>query len=289
MNTGRRGRDRRRRRHRVTTNAGGRRHGGGRPRPRPRRAPAITAISTSPATGFTPDLPSGGHGPAHDDYYDIPHRSRLSPVPPIHPADVGPGRRSSTKGSPMSGRIGRRAAALVIAGTVAIGAIVVAANAGSSLDIAVANRHELGSRIVDLHKLRQERRIAIHKQIRTIRRTSMDNIFRLGHGLQSRPSYATSGTTSIKQLSKLRVKERMLIRATSRQGRRRLRAQRADITHVDRDPAAPDLPGRRDARGDRRLRRHPRHAGHAASHPPGQRHHGRHRHARSWHRSRARP
>jgi murein DD-endopeptidase MepM/ murein hydrolase activator NlpD len=127
----------------------------------------------------------------------------------------------------MSGRNGRRAAALVIAGTVAIGAIVVVANAGSSLDVAVANRHELGTRIVDLHKLRQDRRIAIHKQVKVIKER-MDNILRMGMA-SNRERARHYRHDQLQQLSSLRVKERVLIRAL-RARIAALRAQRADIT-----------------------------------------------------------
>ena len=77
----------------------------------------------------------------------------------------------------MSGRFGRRTVAVVVAGTVAIGAIVVAANADSSVETAVAHRHDLGTRIVNLHRERMERRIKIHRELRAVR----DQMQRLIH------------------------------------------------------------------------------------------------------------
>jgi murein DD-endopeptidase MepM/ murein hydrolase activator NlpD len=135
---------------------------------------------------------------------------------------------SDTKGSPMSGRTGRRVAALMVAGTVAMGAIVVVANAGSSFDAAVANRHEIGTRIVDLHTLRQDRRVAIHKQIKTIQER-MDNVLRLGMA-SNRDRARHFRHEQLKQLSSLRVKERALIRAL-RARIAALRTQRAEITN----------------------------------------------------------
>lgn len=127
----------------------------------------------------------------------------------------------------MSGRTGRRVAALMVAGTVAIGSIVVAANAGSSLDAAVADRHELGTRIVDLHQLRQERRVAIHKQLKTAK-DRLDSVLSLG--VESNRERARHfRQDQLKEMSKLRVKERTLIRGL-RARIASLRTQRAEIT-----------------------------------------------------------
>ena len=127
----------------------------------------------------------------------------------------------------MSGRIGRRAAALMVAGTVAIGAIVVVANAGSSLDTAVASRHALATRIVDLHQLRQERRIAIHKQLK-ITKDRLDSVLRMGMA-SNRERARHFRHDQLKVMSKLRVKERTLIRSL-RTRITSLKTQRAAIT-----------------------------------------------------------
>lgn len=127
----------------------------------------------------------------------------------------------------MSGRIGRRAAALMIAGTVAIGAIVVVANAGSSLDTAVASRHELGNRIMDLHQLRKERRIAIHQQLK-ITKDRLDDVLRMGVA-SNRERARHFRHDQLKAMSTLRMKERTLIRSL-RTRVTSLKAQRATIT-----------------------------------------------------------
>ncbi|HEY6565901.1 MAG TPA: M23 family metallopeptidase [Actinomycetota bacterium] len=127
----------------------------------------------------------------------------------------------------MNGRIGRRVAALMIAGTVAIGTIVVAANAGSSLDAAIADRHELASKIVDLHELRMERRIAIHKQMR-IAKDQLDNVLRVGLA-SNRERARLFRHDHMAKLHKLHVKERTLIRGL-RARVQSLREQRAAIS-----------------------------------------------------------
>jgi murein DD-endopeptidase MepM/ murein hydrolase activator NlpD len=126
----------------------------------------------------------------------------------------------------MSGRIGRRAAAMVIAGSVAMGAIVAAAYADSSVDTALANRHELGSRIVDLHRERQDRRIAIHREVKTIQER-LDDIVRLGMASNRDRAKEMRGD-QIHQLGRLRARERMMIRRL-RTRIVALKAERAEI------------------------------------------------------------
>jgi murein DD-endopeptidase MepM/ murein hydrolase activator NlpD len=127
----------------------------------------------------------------------------------------------------MSVRKGRRVAALLVAGSVAIGAIVVAANAQSSLEAAVQDRHEIGSRIVALHELRHARRVAIHKQIKV----AQDRL----HSLVSDPTSGKSQSnqplrkTHTESIITLRARERTLVR-TLRARIAALRQQRVSIT-----------------------------------------------------------
>ena len=126
----------------------------------------------------------------------------------------------------MNGRISRRMAALMAVGALAIGTMVVVANADSSLDTAVANQRALGTKITDLHLLRQERRVAIHKKVKTIQHR-MQNVMRMGMA-SNRDRARQYRHEQLKQLGGLRAKERALIRSL-RARIESLRTQRADI------------------------------------------------------------
>jgi len=69
----------------------------------------------------------------------------------------------------MSGTGLRRVTALVVAGTMIVGWIAIGAQASSSVDEAVTLRHDLRTKIDDLHARRRETRQAIHKRIRFTR------------------------------------------------------------------------------------------------------------------------
>ena len=66
----------------------------------------------------------------------------------------------------MKLRHGRRVAALMVMGCVAVGSLVVAANAESTLDAALSSRQDLHGRIKELHDIRNQKRVTIHKRIR---------------------------------------------------------------------------------------------------------------------------
>ncbi len=66
----------------------------------------------------------------------------------------------------MKLRHGRRVAALFVMGCVAVGSLVVAANAESTLDAALSSRQDLHGRIKELHDIRNQKRVTIHKRIR---------------------------------------------------------------------------------------------------------------------------
>ena len=70
---------------------------------------------------------------------------------------------------PMSGTGLRRVAALVLAGMLGVGWIAMNANASSSVDEAVALRHDLRLKIEEIHERRHDSRAAIHKRIRFTR------------------------------------------------------------------------------------------------------------------------
>lgn len=61
---------------------------------------------------------------------------------------------------------GRRVAALAVAGTLTIGALVTVASADSSLEALLRSKQNFLGRIQDLHEIRRVRRIHIHQQIK---------------------------------------------------------------------------------------------------------------------------
>jgi murein DD-endopeptidase MepM/ murein hydrolase activator NlpD len=69
----------------------------------------------------------------------------------------------------MSGTGRRRGAALVLAGTLAVGWIAVGAHASSSVDEAIALRHDLRVQIEQIHERRRDSRVAIHQRLRFTR------------------------------------------------------------------------------------------------------------------------
>lgn len=127
----------------------------------------------------------------------------------------------------MRGSRGRRIAALVVAGTVGIGAVIAVANAESSLDVAVQNRKELAKKIDGLHDLRHDRRISIHQQIKAAERR-LDYLVANGvSDHHERFKLARDG--QLKNITQLKARERTLIRSL-RARVLSLRQQREEIS-----------------------------------------------------------
>jgi murein DD-endopeptidase MepM/ murein hydrolase activator NlpD len=127
----------------------------------------------------------------------------------------------------MRGSRGRRIAALVVAGTVGIGAVIAVANAESSLDVAVQNRKELAKKIDDLHALRHDRRISIHQQIKAAERR-IDSLVANGTS-DHHERFKLAREGDLKNISQLRARERALIRSL-RAKVESLRQQREEIS-----------------------------------------------------------
>jgi murein DD-endopeptidase MepM/ murein hydrolase activator NlpD len=120
----------------------------------------------------------------------------------------------------------RRVTALMVAGCVAVAGLVAAANAESSVEVALREKRDLLDRIVVLHETRRVRRIALHQRIRNTKA-------RLRHA----PGAAEVGDPTryrhfrerqLDRLAELRAEERRLIKAI-RARVRDLRAKRSDL------------------------------------------------------------
>jgi murein DD-endopeptidase MepM/ murein hydrolase activator NlpD len=112
----------------------------------------------------------------------------------------------------MTGTMGRRLMAIVVAGTMAVGGIVFNANAGSSLDEAVAIRHELQDRVADWRAFRRERRAALRTTIADVR-TELHKL-KEGRGSSESERYLELREDGRLALRELRGRLRTLIRWT---------------------------------------------------------------------------
>ena len=73
----------------------------------------------------------------------------------------------------MRGRTGRRVTSIVVTGGLVVAALVAAANAESSLQVALHRKHDMQDRIEEIQETRRLRRIVLHQRIRFARHGSV--------------------------------------------------------------------------------------------------------------------
>jgi murein DD-endopeptidase MepM/ murein hydrolase activator NlpD len=110
----------------------------------------------------------------------------------------------------MSGTVIRRVAALVVAGTMAVGWIAMTAFASSTVDEAVALRHDLRVQIDQIHERRHDARQAIHRRIRFTRARIVNAPGAAGVGDQHR--YQQFRKRQLHLVSLLRHQEQTIVR-----------------------------------------------------------------------------
>jgi murein DD-endopeptidase MepM/ murein hydrolase activator NlpD len=116
--------------------------------------------------------------------------------------------------------------AIAVAGTLVVGGIVISAHAGSSLDTAVATRHELAERIDGWHEIRRERRIALLKMMANAK--ARLHTLTAGRASSEIERYDQLRATNQRALRELRRRHRTLIRSV-RARVLALKEQRADL------------------------------------------------------------
>ena len=126
----------------------------------------------------------------------------------------------------MRGRAARRVTAIVMIGSLAIAGLVVAANAESSVQVAIRQKHDLQDRIEELQETRRLRRVALHQRIRfsQARLRNAPGAANVGNRARSR----LYRQQQLERIEELRGQERELVRST-RARVRDLRAQRTQL------------------------------------------------------------
>jgi len=125
----------------------------------------------------------------------------------------------------MKLRHGRRVAALLVMGCVAGGSLVVAANAESTLDAALSSRQDLHGRIKELHGIRNQKRVTIHKRIRFYQ-ARIDAATKAKVGVDR--GYEHWKKKQVKAIERLRAEEKAVV-ASIRGRVSALREQRATL------------------------------------------------------------
>ena len=126
----------------------------------------------------------------------------------------------------MQGRMTRRMTAITVTASVAFAGLVVAANAESSVQVALQQRHELVQRIQDLHEARRLRRVMLHQRIKLAQQRLQDgpSLARVA----DRARYREFRSKQVDRIADMRALERELFRAT-RARVRELRSQRSRL------------------------------------------------------------
>jgi murein DD-endopeptidase MepM/ murein hydrolase activator NlpD len=127
----------------------------------------------------------------------------------------------------MIGNKGRRIAAVVVAGSLVTGGVIVGAHAESSLRVAARAKHDIQARIDALHELRNTRRVEIHQQVRLAERSLAQLAVR---GVSSNHErYSRSKEKLQRQIRHLHARERLLIRSLANRVEA-LRDRRTELT-----------------------------------------------------------
>jgi len=126
----------------------------------------------------------------------------------------------------MQGGTARRILAIGVAGCVLLAGLIAAANAESSVKVALRQKHDIQARIDELHETRRVRRVELHQRIKEARALLRDapGVSRVGDQERVREFRQRQ----LKEIAKARARERRLIRSI----RKRvlvLRAKRYDI------------------------------------------------------------
>ncbi len=110
----------------------------------------------------------------------------------------------------MRGRTARRVTALMVAGSVALGGLVVAANAESSVQVALHEKRDLLKRIEELQETRRLRRVALHQRIRytKARLKNAPGAAEVG----DRARYRAFRQSQLERIDDLRAEERTLVK-----------------------------------------------------------------------------
>lgn len=126
----------------------------------------------------------------------------------------------------MRGRTGRRLTAIVVTGSLALAGLVAAANAESSLQVAVHRKHDVQDRIHEIQETRRLRRVTLHQRIRSAqaRLRNAPGAAEVGNRARSRQFRMRL----LDEIAELRDQERELVR-TTRARIRALRAQRSQL------------------------------------------------------------
>ena len=121
-----------------------------------------------------------------------------------------------------------RITAVMVAGSLTVGGLMVAANADSSVQVALRQKHDLQQRIEEIQETRRLRRVALHQRIR-FTKARLHNAPGAGEvGNHSR--YRLFRERQIDRLDALRAQERELVKST-RARARALRQRRTQIAN----------------------------------------------------------
>jgi murein DD-endopeptidase MepM/ murein hydrolase activator NlpD len=123
---------------------------------------------------------------------------------------------------------GARLTAVVVTGSLAVAGLVVAANAESSVSVALRQKRDLQERIEELQETRRLRRVGLHQRIRFTQARLRNAPGAAGVGDQAR--YRHFRQEQLTRIVELRAQERALFRA-SRARVRELRAQRSQLAN----------------------------------------------------------
>lgn len=127
----------------------------------------------------------------------------------------------------MAGTWKRRGAVLALVGGLLVGAIVAGANASTSLDRALATRHDLRAKIDALHQERHDRRLQLHQWI-VAAKTRLAKINRTAAGRTLSGTFHHQASKERGTVVRLTKRERTLVRDI-RARVAQLRAQRTQL------------------------------------------------------------
>jgi murein DD-endopeptidase MepM/ murein hydrolase activator NlpD len=121
-----------------------------------------------------------------------------------------------------------RITAVVMAGSLAAGGLMMAANAESSVQVALRQKHDLQKRIEEIQDTRRLRRVALHQRIRFTQARLHNAAGAAEVGDHSR--YRLFRERQLERIDDLRAQEHQLVR-TTRARARALRSQRVQLAN----------------------------------------------------------
>lgn len=126
----------------------------------------------------------------------------------------------------MTWKVGRRVAAMAVAGMMVVALAALGANAGSSLDVAVATRHELASKILQLHDVRRAQLSSI--KLRIAHAEARLQTLAAGRTASATTRFDSTRERQRRSLHRLLIQQRALIREV-RSRVEALRLRRAEL------------------------------------------------------------